>query len=123
MEDRVGGQLMQLNPIDKEKSTKKLVDRGRKTANEMIDKGYPISNAGRRETFLAREDQCFFLQQPQCLEGLQILFGDFGSLPSRNLRRLHRWIGSWCGVLGEFCARWHQRERWGRTKESKSARA
>ncbi|KAK1628138.1 hypothetical protein QYE76_002453 [Lolium multiflorum] len=86
VEDRVGGQLVQLNPIDKEKTAKKLVDGGREAANEVVDKLYPISDAGRREALIARKDQIsLLLHQPQRLEGLQILVGDFGSLPTGNL--------------------------------------
>ena len=73
MEDGVGGQLMQLNPVNKEKSTEKLVDGGGKTANEVVDKSYPVPNGRRWETFVARKDQRVLLHQPELLEGLLIL--------------------------------------------------
>jgi hypothetical protein len=41
VEERIWSQLMQLNPIDEKKATKKLVDRDGKAANKEVDKGYP----------------------------------------------------------------------------------
>jgi hypothetical protein len=41
VEERVWGQLVQLNPIDKEEATEKFMYRKRKATNEEIDEGYP----------------------------------------------------------------------------------
>jgi hypothetical protein len=47
---------MSLNSIDKEQPTKKLVDVGRKAADEVVNEGYPVSNVQSRETFIGGED-------------------------------------------------------------------
>jgi hypothetical protein len=93
---------MQLNPVNKEKSTEKLMDGGGKVANDVVDESYPESNRRAREAFVAREDQRVLLHQAQLLEGLMVLVGDFGSLPSRDLQLLHRCVGPRSGVLGQF---------------------
>jgi hypothetical protein len=110
MEDGVGGQLMQLNPVNKEKSTEKLMDGGGKAANEVIDKSYPVPNGRTWEAFVAGEDQRALLDQAKLLEGLLVLVGDFRSLPSRDLRVLHRCVGPWRGMSQQFGAWRHKAE-------------
>ena len=111
MEDGVRGQLMQLNPVNKEKSTEKLVDGGGKAANEVVDKSYPVPNGRTWEAFVAGEDQrALLLVQAKLLEGLLVLIGNFRSLPSRDLRVLHRCVGAWRGVSQQFGARRHKAE-------------
>jgi hypothetical protein len=117
VEDRFGGQMMQLNPANKEKSTEKLVDGGGKAANEVVDESYPKSNRRAREAFVATEDQrVFLLHQAQLLEGFLVLVGDFRSLPSRDLHLLHRRVGPRSDVLGQLRARRHGIEFWSRKK-------
>jgi hypothetical protein len=41
MKDGVWGHLVQLNPINKQKSTKKFVDWNRQTAKEEVSENYP----------------------------------------------------------------------------------
>jgi hypothetical protein len=50
VEERVWGQLVQLDSVDKEKATKKFVDRNREVANEEIDKSYRETNRRKRRT-------------------------------------------------------------------------
>jgi hypothetical protein len=42
MEDGIGGQLVQLNPINKKKAAEEIVNWGRKAADEVINKTNPI---------------------------------------------------------------------------------
>ena len=94
VEDRVGGQMMQLNSVNKEKSTEKFVDGGGKAANEVVDESYPKSNWRGWKAFVAREDQrVLLLHQAQLLEDPLVLVGDLGSLPSRDLHLLHWLLG------------------------------
>jgi hypothetical protein len=46
VEDRIRGQLVQLDPVDEKETTKKFVDRSGKTTDEEIDECYPESNRG-----------------------------------------------------------------------------
>ena len=108
VEDRVGGQMMQLNSVNKEKSTEEFVDGGGKAANEVVNESYPKSNWRAWKAFVAREDQRVLLfHQAQLLEDSLVLVGDLGSLPSRDLHLLHWCLGSWSGVSGQFRARRH----------------
>ena len=43
VEDGVGSQLVQLNPVNKEESPKELMNRQGEAAKEKISKNYPIS--------------------------------------------------------------------------------
>ena len=81
--------MMQLNPVNKEKSTEKFVDGGGKAANEVVDESYPKSNWRGWKAFVAREDQrVLLLHQAQLLEDPLVLVGDLGSFPSRDLHFL-----------------------------------
>ena len=110
VEDRVGGQMMQLNSVNKEKSTEKFVDGGGKAANEVVDKSYPVPNGRTWEAFVTGEDQRALLVQAKLLEGLLVLIGNFRSLPSRDLCVLHRCVGAWRSVSQQFGARRHKAE-------------
>jgi hypothetical protein len=95
MEERIQGQLMQLNPVDKQETTKELMDRSGKTVNEKVNECYPESDRGMWEAFIAGKLQGFLLlQQAKLLQHLLVLVGDLGPLPSRNLSLLHRGIGT-----------------------------
>jgi hypothetical protein len=53
VEERIRDQLVQLDPVDKQKSTKKLVDQNGEAANEKVDKGYPESDRRMRDAFIS----------------------------------------------------------------------
>jgi hypothetical protein len=46
MEDEIGSQLVQLNPVNEEKSPKELVNWDRKAPNEEVCKNYQITSGG-----------------------------------------------------------------------------
>jgi hypothetical protein len=46
MENGIGSQLVQLQPVHKEQSTKEFVDRGRETTDEVVDETNPILDWG-----------------------------------------------------------------------------
>src|SRR3954470_17965477 len=71
MKNRVRSQLMQLNPVNKEETMKKLVDGSRKTADKKFGKHYPKSCRWRGSSFItgrchlvAVEEETQFLQIP-----------------------------------------------------------
>ena len=83
MEDGIGSQLVQLNPIDEKESPKELVNWDRETANEEIGKDYPISFGRICNGFITRDlHRPIICQQAHLLELAMILSGEFGSLPS-----------------------------------------
>ncbi len=97
--------MMQLNSINKEKSTEKFVDGGGKAANEVVDESYPKSNWRARKAFVAREDQRVLLfHQAQLVEDSLVLVGDLGSLPFQIFYRHLRFRSI---VAREPCAWWH----------------
>jgi hypothetical protein len=63
VEERVWGQLMQLDPIDQQQATKKLVDRNGKAAIEKVDESYPESNGRMRRAHISRHLQGLLLRQ------------------------------------------------------------
>ena len=77
MKERIRGQLMQLNPVDKKKATKKFMDRSGKAANKEIDECYPKSDRRMRNAFISGKLQGLLLfQQAQLLQRLLVLGGD-----------------------------------------------
>jgi hypothetical protein len=99
MEERIRGQLVQLNPLDKQDTTKELMDRSGKTANEKVNECYPKSYRGMREAFIARKDQgLLLLQQAKLLEHFLVLVGNLGSFPYGNLPLFRGCIGAWSHV-------------------------
>ena len=108
VEDGIGRQLMQLKPIDKKKTSKKLMDRGRKTADEVVNETDPILDWRRRIALLLGEaERVLLLGEPQLFQGVHILVGDLGSLP---LKIFGGHLGFWRAVASKSCARWHQRQ-------------
>jgi hypothetical protein len=73
VEERVWGQLVQLDPVDKEKATKKFVNKKREAANEEIDKGYPETDRRMRRTFVSRHLHDPLVEQAHLLQHLVIL--------------------------------------------------
>ncbi len=77
MKERIRGQLMQLDPVDKKKTTKKFMDRSGKAANKEVDESYPESDRRMRDAFLSGKLQGFlFLQQAKLLQRFLVLGGD-----------------------------------------------
>ena len=75
------------------------MDGGRQAADEVVDKCYPIADARCWEALLPREEQSFFLLgQPELFQHVDVLIGDLGSLPSRDLEAFRRHGGLWRGV-------------------------
>jgi hypothetical protein len=106
VKDGIGGQLVKLNPIDKEKTAEEIVDWGRKAADEMINKTNPIFHWRIGVAFFTgKADGVFLLHQTEPLQHIGILVGDFGSLP---LKILSSHLGFRSAVAGESRTRWHQ---------------
>ena len=105
MEDGVGGQLMQLHPINKKKTAEEIVNRGRDAANKVVNETDPVLDRRRWIAFFAGEAQCvLLLHEPEFLHQVQVLVGDLGSLPFQIFRRHLRFRSA---VAREPCAWWH----------------
>ena len=52
MEDGIGSQLMQLNPVNKQESTKKFVDWNGQATEEEVSKSYPETLGGIWDSFI-----------------------------------------------------------------------
>jgi hypothetical protein len=77
MKERIRGQLMQLDPVDKKKATKKFMDRSGKAVNKEIDECYPKSDRRMRNAFISGKLQGLLLfLQAQLLQRLLVLGGD-----------------------------------------------
>jgi hypothetical protein len=88
MEDGIGSQLMQLQPVNKEKTAEEIVNGGREAADKMVNKTDPILDRRRWIAFLAGEAQrVLLLHEPEFLHQVQVLVGDLGSLPLQIFRR------------------------------------
>src|SRR3954453_360338 len=97
MKNRVRSQLMQLNPVNKQETTKKLVDGSRKTMDKKFGKHYPKSCGWRRSSFIT--GRCHLVaveEETQFLQILMLNIIELRSPPSRDLLRC------WCrsGVGG-----------------------
>ncbi|KAK1633152.1 hypothetical protein QYE76_007467 [Lolium multiflorum] len=85
MKDGIGSQLMQLQPIDKEKTAEKIVDGGREAADEMVNKTNPLLDRRLRVAFFTGEEQCvFLLHQPELLHQVDVLVRDLDRSHSRS---------------------------------------
>jgi hypothetical protein len=67
MNERIGGQLMQLDPVDKEEASKKFLNRKGEATNEEVNKDYPESDGGWGELsspgiLIASDEQAHLLQ-------------------------------------------------------------
>src|SRR3954452_18421790 len=91
MENRVGCQLMQLYPIDKEEAAEKIVNRSGKTAQQEFSKDYPISVRRSGRSFVARWRHLLGLRKETEIFHIP-LFGlpVFRSTPSGDLLLDHR---------------------------------
>jgi hypothetical protein len=77
MKERIRGQLMQLDPVDKKKATKKFMDRSGKAANKEVNECYPESNRTMRDAFFSGKLQALLLlQQDKLPQRLLVLGGD-----------------------------------------------
>jgi hypothetical protein len=126
VENRIWGQLVQLNPVDEKVTTEKFVDRGGEAANEKVNECYLESDRRMREAFIARELQgLLLLQQAKFLQHLLVLGGDLGPLPARDLGLLHRGVSARSLVLQQLRARSHGGVLWWKNglKGSKSVRS
>jgi hypothetical protein len=97
---------MQLKPIDKEKTSKKFMDRWRKTADEVVNETDPVLDwRGRIALLLGEAERVLLLGEPQLFQQVHILVGDLGSLP---LQIFGGHLGFRSAVPGQTRARWHQ---------------
>src|SRR4051794_35946627 len=105
MKNRVRSQLMQLNPVNKQETTKKLVDGSRKTADKKFGKHYPKSCGWCRSSFIT--GRCHLVavaEETQFLQIPMLSIVELGSPPSRDFllcRRCSSGVGGGAtGVLG-----------------------
>jgi hypothetical protein len=92
VEDRVGCEVMKLQSIYKKQPPKKRVNGGRKAADEMIDETNPILHwRGWVALFAGEAQRLWLLADPQFLQEVDVLGGDFGSLPlsAPQICRIH----------------------------------
>ena len=114
VEDGVGSKMVKLQSIHKKQPTQKIVNGGRKAADEVVNETDPILDRTGWITLLAGEAQrVFLLADPKLLQQVDILGGDFGSLPLNAPQIRGRHLGLRSAVSGES-ARWHQ--QWRRRK-------
>ena len=60
------------------------MNRGGKTADEMLDKTYPVPHWRGWVAFFTREAKCFgLLANPQLLQEVEVLSGNLGPFPLR----------------------------------------
>jgi hypothetical protein len=108
VEDGIRGQLVQLNPVNKKKAAEEIVNWGRKAADEVINETNPVLHWRVGVAFFAgKADGVFFLHQAKPLQRVDILVGDFRSLP---LKIFGGHLGFWSAVASESRTRWHQRQ-------------
>lgn len=106
MEDGIGGQLVQLNPINKKKAVEEIVNWGRKAADEVINKTNPILHWRVGVAFFAgKADGVLLLHQAKPLQRVEVLVRDFRCLP---FKIFSGHLGLWSTVARESRARWHQ---------------
>ena len=109
VEDGIGRQLMQLKPIDKQKTPKKLVDWGRKTSDEVVNETDPILDWRRWVALLlGKAERSFLLAEPQLLQQVDVLGRDLGSFPLGAPQIRHRHLRLRSAVPSQTDARWHQ---------------
>ena len=89
VEERVRGQLVQLNPIDKKEAAEKLMDGNGKAADEKIDESYPETGRRMRGTLIPWHLHGLLVEKAHLLEQAIVLRGDFRPLPSGDLVLLH----------------------------------
>jgi hypothetical protein len=108
VKDGIGGQLVQLNPINEKKAAEEIMNWGRQAADKVINETNPILHWRVGVALLARKaDGVFFLHEAKPLQRIDILVGDLGSLP---LKIFGGHLGFWRAVASKSCARWHQRQ-------------
>ena len=76
--------MVKLKTVNKKQSTEKRMNGGGKTADEMVDKTYPIPHWRGWVAFFTREAQRLgLLADPQLLQEIDVLGGNFGPFPLR----------------------------------------
>ena len=74
-----------MQTVDKKQSTEKRMNGGGQTADEVIDKTYPVPHWRGWVAFLAREAQRFgLLADPQLLQQIDVLGGNLRPFPLRG---------------------------------------
>jgi hypothetical protein len=73
MKDRIWGQLVQLNPVDKEEATKKFVNRNGEVANEEVNEDYPETGRRMGRTLVSRHPHGFIAEHAHLLQQLFVL--------------------------------------------------
>ena len=74
--------MVKLQSVNKKQPTQKVVNGGRKTADEVVNETDPVLDRRRWIALLTGEVQrIFLLADPKLLQQVDILGGDLGSLP------------------------------------------
>ena len=123
VKNRIGRQLVQLNPINEKESTKEFVNWKGQAANKEISEDYPKTFGRIGNGFITWDlHRLIVCQQAHLLELAVVLRGEFGSLPSRDLVFLRSSGGTGGDVLGAFGPRRHGGEATARRKKGKAWR-
>jgi hypothetical protein len=108
MKDRIGSQLVKLQPIDKEQTAEEIMNGGREAADEMVNETDLIFDRRRQITFFAGEAQrIFLLHQPKLLHQVDVLIRNLGSFPLRRSKIWRRHLRFRGAMPGELHAWWH----------------
>jgi hypothetical protein len=109
VEERVWGQLVQLDPVDKKEATKKFMNRNGEAVNEEIDKNYLKTGRRMGRTLIPGHLHGLLVEHAHPLEQAIVLRGDFRPLPSGDLALLHALLRARGTVLVVLGARSHGR--------------
>jgi hypothetical protein len=100
MQNGVGGQLVQLNPIDEKQTAEKFMERDRKATEEEINECYPEIDGRAWSALSTRKDHRLFVEQAELLQHLLVLGSYLRVFPPGDLGLLH----GCAGVRGAGCA-------------------
>src|SRR5664279_5061055 len=87
MQDRVRGQIVQLGAVHEKQPPNKLRQRERQPPDDVVEEDDPLAAPGARDDFLAGAVPILLVHRklPLFLQGLEVLGGDGGLLPSTFL--------------------------------------
>src|SRR5664279_3610156 len=101
MQDRVRGQIVQLGAVHEKQPPNKLMQRERQPPDDVVEEDDPLAAPGAWDDFLAGAAPLLLVHRklPLFLQGLEVLGGDGGLLPSTFLLLEHGGAGAGAGGL------------------------